>query len=102
LGLASYLGRIERIDLVSPEPFAGFMFETYVMQNLLNIIEGGWTEAHFYFWNIQGRHEVDFMIEVGEESAPPSRSSPAGGGKKGTFRVLGHFFHIRPTAELPS
>jgi predicted AAA+ superfamily ATPase len=66
-GLASYLAGIERIDLAYPEPFTGAMFETYMMQNLFNIIEGRWTEAHLYFWNIQGRHEVDFIIEVGRE-----------------------------------
>ena len=66
-GLASYLAGIEKIDPASLEPFTGAMFETYVMQNLLNIIEGRWTEAHLYFWNIQGRHEVDFVIEVGRE-----------------------------------
>jgi predicted AAA+ superfamily ATPase len=64
-GLASYLAGIDRIDLPSPEPVAGGMFETYIMQNLINIIEGGWAEAHLYFWNIQGRHEVDFVIEIG-------------------------------------
>lgn len=66
-GLASYLAGIEEIDIASTDPFMGAMFETYVMQNLLNIVQGKWTEAHLYFWNIQGRHEVDFVIEVGRE-----------------------------------
>ncbi len=40
-------------------------FETYVAQNLLNIIDSVWPEAHLYFWTIQGRQEVDFIIEAG-------------------------------------
>jgi len=41
------------------------MVETYVAQNLVAILQAAWPRANAYFWNIQGRHEVDFVIEAG-------------------------------------
>ena len=64
-GLACYLAGVDRIDPGSNEPLMGAMFETYIAQNLLSIINAKWTEAHLYFWSLQGRHEVDFIIEAG-------------------------------------
>ncbi len=49
----------------SNEPLMGRMFETYIAQNLSGIIDGKWTDARLYFWSLQGRHEVDFVVEVG-------------------------------------
>lgn len=62
-GLASYLAGIESLEA---EPLKGAMFETYVAQNLSGIVDSRWPEANLYFWNIQGRHEVDFIIEAGK------------------------------------
>jgi hypothetical protein len=39
------------------------MLETYIVQNLTGIIETTMPEAGLFFWNIQGRYEVDFVIE---------------------------------------
>lgn len=64
-GLACYLAGVEDVDPGLNEPLMGRMFETYVAQNLLSIIHGSWTAARLYFWSLQGRHEVDFIIEVG-------------------------------------
>lgn len=64
-GLACYLAGAEMEGAGLKGPFAGAMLETYIAQNLLNIIDSKWTEARLYFWNIQGRHEVDFIIEAG-------------------------------------
>ena len=41
------------------------MFGTYIAQNLLAILGSRWKEAQLYFWSIQGRYEVDFVIEAG-------------------------------------
>jgi hypothetical protein len=38
----------------------------YVAQNLFAIINSRWKEAQLYFWGIQGRNEVDFIIELGQ------------------------------------
>jgi hypothetical protein len=59
---------VEKIGPVTQEPFAGALFETYIAQNLLSILNARWAEANLYFWNIQGRYEVDFIIEAGSHS----------------------------------
>lgn len=64
-GLACYLAGIEGMNPSSNEPLMGRMFETYIAQNLSGIIDGKWTEARLYFWSLQGRHEVDFVVEMG-------------------------------------
>ena len=60
-GLACYLSGI---DSGKSELVKGAMFETYVAQNLSGIIDMRWPEAGIYFWNVQGRYEVDFVIEA--------------------------------------
>ncbi|MDH5769411.1 MAG: ATP-binding protein [Nitrospirota bacterium] len=64
-GLACYLAGIESFET---EPLKGVMFETYVAQNLSGIVDAKWPEAKLYFWNIQGRYEVDFIIEAGNRN----------------------------------
>jgi len=64
-GLACHMAGIEKFQRDYQEPLLGAMFETYVAQNLLSIIGSRWKEARLYFWNVQGRHEVDFVIEAG-------------------------------------
>lgn len=59
-GMACYLAGIKSLE---DEPFKGAMFETYAAQNLSAIINARLTDAQLYFWNVQGRHEVDFIIE---------------------------------------
>lgn len=62
-GLACFLADIEKL---SPEsPFKEAMVETYAAQNILAILQSAWPRANVYFWNIQGRHEIDFIIEAG-------------------------------------
>lgn len=61
-GLACYLAGIR--DLAS-DPIRGALMETYVAHNLMGIIDSNWPEARIYFWNVQGRYEVDFVIEEG-------------------------------------
>jgi predicted AAA+ superfamily ATPase len=67
-GLASYFAGLDRFEHGSGEPLIGPLFETYVAQNLMNVIDSVWPEAHLYFWTIQGRQEVDFIIEAGRFS----------------------------------
>jgi len=64
-GLACYLAGIETIETAQSDPLIGAMFETYVAENLQNIINARWGRAQLYYWNIQGRYEVDFIIEAG-------------------------------------
>jgi len=64
-GLACHLAGLEQSDLNPSQPFLGQMFETYVAQNILAILNSRWKEAQVYFWSVQGRNEVDFVIEAG-------------------------------------
>ena len=56
---------IDRFRMDDQEPLLGGLFETYVLQNLFATINARWKEAQLYFGGIQGRNEVDFIIEVG-------------------------------------
>lgn len=62
-GLACFLADVD--ELTSNSPLKGAMLETYFAQNLVSILDALWPRARLYFWNIQGRHEVDFIIEEG-------------------------------------
>ena len=64
-GLASYMTGLELSPSIRSDPLYGALFETYVAQNLLSILSARWQEASLYFWAVQGRHEVDFVIESG-------------------------------------
>jgi predicted AAA+ superfamily ATPase len=66
-GLACHLAGVERIEPVSNDPLLGAIFETYVSQNLLSIIDSRWTTARLYFWSVQGRYEIDFIVEAGNQ-----------------------------------
>jgi len=67
-GLASYLNGSEDFSPVPGTAIKGALLETYIAQNLAAIIEACWPQAKLYFWGIQGRHEVDFIIVSGRES----------------------------------
>lgn len=60
-GLACYLAGVDSLER---EPLRGAFFENYVAQNLLSIIESKWQDARLYYWHVQGRYEVDFIIEA--------------------------------------
>lgn len=50
------------------EPLRGYLLETYVAQNLAAILAAHWPEGRLYYWHVQGRLEVDFVIEDGRDS----------------------------------
>lgn len=64
-GLACHLAGAVESDSQLLRAFKGSAFETYVAQNLLGIVDAMWPGARLHFWNVQGRHEVDFVIEAG-------------------------------------
>lgn len=67
-GLACYLTGVGRLDADADEPLRGAMIETYVAQNLAALLEASWPNAQLMSWHVQGRYEVDFIIEVGRET----------------------------------
>jgi len=64
-GLAGYLAGVGHGPEVRQDPLFGALFETYASQNLSSILAARWQSAGLYFWAIQGRNEVDFVIESG-------------------------------------
>jgi predicted AAA+ superfamily ATPase len=67
-GLAASLAGASDPDRLSDDPLRGALLETYVAQNLQGLLEAEWPEASLTFWHVQGRHEVDFVVEVGRET----------------------------------
>lgn len=63
-GLASFLADVDDPD---KDPLYHALLETYVAQNLTRILQSTWSKANLFFWNIQGRHEVDFVIGSGKK-----------------------------------
>jgi len=64
-GLACHLAGLDTTASIKHDPLFGALFEAYVAQNLLSILNSRWQDAVLYFWSIQGRNAVDFIIEAG-------------------------------------
>jgi predicted AAA+ superfamily ATPase len=67
-GLAASLAGVDDIGPRSDESLRGPLYETFSAQNLAALLAAHWPRAALTFWNIQGRHEVDFVIEVGRDT----------------------------------
>ncbi|MDA8099723.1 MAG: ATP-binding protein [Nitrospiraceae bacterium] len=61
-GLACWLAGVHAFK---SDPSRGAMLETYVAQNLAGILAAHLANATLHYWNVQGRYEVDFVIESG-------------------------------------
>ena len=97
-GLACFMVGIDKIHRDYQEQLLGALFETYVAQNLFAIIGSRWKEAQLCFWSIQGRREVDFIIEVGRNCIALEVKSSARWQKKdlsGLEAFLGGTPHCR-------
>ncbi|MCE7869816.1 ATP-binding protein [bacterium CPR1] len=66
-GLAAHLAGVTSVEPTSGEPLRGPLFETYVAANLAALLESHWPEARLHYWHVQGRFEVDFVIEAGRQ-----------------------------------
>jgi len=64
-GLAAYLAGVYRSDSFRGDPLYGALYETYLARNLRSMLKSGWQEASLHFWMVQGRDEVDFVIQAG-------------------------------------
>lgn len=65
-GLAAYLAGVKKID--AHEPLRGALFENYAAGNLQSIISTHSPDTKIAYWNIQGRFEVDFILEIGRQT----------------------------------
>ncbi|MBU4441607.1 MAG: ATP-binding protein [Actinobacteria bacterium] len=59
-GLACHLAGIE--DL-SRDPLKGYIYETFVAQNLLGILEAHTLGWELFYWKTAGEREVDFVVD---------------------------------------
>lgn len=66
-GLAAHLIGVTDSRSIN-DPIKGALLETYVAQNLSAILDSEWPGARLSYWHIQGRHEVDFVIEQGRDT----------------------------------
>jgi hypothetical protein len=66
-GLAAHLGGFSDGEPGVSDPLRGALLETYVAQNLLGLLSAEWPGARLTYWHVQGRHEVDFVVESGRE-----------------------------------
>ena len=67
-GLAGYFAGIEEPNKLGGDPFSGPLLETYVYQNLISLLRSRQTGGRLCFWHVQGRHEVDFIMEIGRKT----------------------------------
>jgi len=61
-GLAAYL--TSQKELAPSGPISGALLECYVLQNLEGICAVYSPGARIFYWHVQGRHEVDFIVET--------------------------------------
>ena len=66
-GLAAHMAGITTLEPGRDDLLRGALFETYVAQNLAALLEAHLPDAQMGYWHEQGRHEVDFVIEVGRK-----------------------------------
>jgi len=66
-GLAAHLCDVGGDGMGADEPLRGALVETYVAHNLRALLEARWPAARVSYWHVQGRHEVDFVIEAQRE-----------------------------------
>ena len=64
-GLACFLTGVAASEVPADLPLFSALFETSVALNLLGIVDAAWPTASLHFWDVQGRYEVDFIIEAG-------------------------------------
>lgn len=61
-GLAAWLTRVDEIAVGSAGRLRGPPVETFVAANLRAILAARRPDLGLSFWNVQGRHEVDFVV----------------------------------------
>ena len=67
-GIACHLAGIRNDKQLEEDALKGALLETYIASNLMGILSAQWPEAKLYYWHIQGRHEVDFVISEGRKT----------------------------------
>ena len=66
-GLAAHMAGVTTLEPGRDDMLRGALFETFMAQNLAALLEAHLPDAQLAFWHEQGRHEVDFVIELGRK-----------------------------------
>ena len=69
-GLVCYLLNIRNAELLALHSLRGQIFETYVISEIMKTCMNSNIEPPLYFWRDSQGHEVDLMIEDGEDLFP--------------------------------
>lgn len=67
-GLAAHLAGVADLSPGADDLHRGSLYETWVGANLAALLECHRPDARLCFWQEQGRHEVDFIIEDGSRT----------------------------------
>ena len=98
-GLAAHLDGIRTLTAESDEPLRGALFETYVAQNLAGILQAHVPDARLCYWSVQGRHEVDFVVESGRQAIAIEVKS-ASRWRPGNLAGLNAFLAAHPECRI--
>jgi hypothetical protein len=66
-GLAAHVAGVRGGTLPADDPLHGPLLETWFAQNLAALVDDALPGATLAYWHEQGRHEVDFVIDLGRE-----------------------------------
>jgi len=67
-GLAAAVAGVRSLAPLSNEPLRGPLFETWTAANVRAILARHRPDARLHHWSVQGRHEVDLVIEDGRHT----------------------------------
>lgn len=69
-GLAARLLGIQSADQISTHPLRGALFEGWVVSELLKARHNRALDDNLYFWRDRSGHEVDLLVDQGNELVP--------------------------------
>jgi predicted AAA+ superfamily ATPase len=95
-GLCAHLCGIREL---ADEPMKGALLETFVAQHLAAILDGAWPGGRLHYWSVQGRREVDFVVETGRETMAIEVKAAARWGRE-DLKGLEAFQAVTPGCRL--
>ena len=69
-GLACYLLGIHDPETLERHPLRGAIFESFVVSELVKAFENSGREAPLFFWRDRTGHEVDILVDLGDQLLP--------------------------------
>ena len=66
-GLAAHMAGVDSLRPGRDDLLRGALFETYAAQNVSALLEAHVPQARMAYWHEQGRHEVDFVVDLGRD-----------------------------------